>query len=75
MRAADGLREPELLARLRSPRVLLGVVAIALVWMLVDAQRPEAKARGAAVKAAQQVCANARRLAEERPAPADAKAD
>lgn len=69
MRAADGLREPELLAKFRAPRTLLAVVAVAIVWLLVDAQRPEAKARGAAVKAAQQVCASARKLAEQAPRP------
>ena len=69
VRAADGLREPELLAKLRSPRTLLAVVAVAIVWLLVDAQRPEAKARGAAVKAAQQGCASARTVAEQAPRP------
>ena len=75
MRAADGLREPELLAKLRSPRMLLAVVAAAIVWLLVDAQRPEAKVRGAAVKAAQQVCASARAIAVASGAGSTAKSD
>jgi hypothetical protein len=75
VRAADGLREPELLAKLRSPRTLLAVVAVAIVWLLVDAQRPEAKARGAAVTAAQQVCASARAIAGASVAGSTAKSD
>ena len=75
VRAADGLREPELLAKLRSPRTLLAVVAVAIVWLLVDAQRPEAKATGAAVKAAQQVCASARAIAGASGAKNTAKSD
>ncbi len=73
MRGVDGLREPELLARLRKPRLLLAAVAIALVWLLLDAQRPTSKAAGAGTAAAQRVCSTARALAAEAAAGRDAK--
>jgi hypothetical protein len=65
MQGVDGIREPELLARLRQPRTLLAAVALALVWLLVDAQRPSSKAAGAATAAAQQVSASARAVAKQ----------
>ena len=75
MQGVDGIREPELLARLRQPRTLVAAVALALVWLLIDAQRPTSKARGAAVKAAQQVCASARAIAGASGAKSTAKSD
>ena len=65
MQGVDGIREPELLARLRQPRLLVAAVALALVWLLIDAQRPTSKAAGAGNAAAQRVCATARALAME----------
>jgi hypothetical protein len=65
MQGVDGIREPELLARLRQPRTLVAAVALALVWLLIDAQRPSSKAGGAATAAAQQVCASARTIAKQ----------
>jgi len=73
MQGVDGIREPELLARLRQPRLLVAAVALAVVWLLLDAQRPSSKAAGAATAAAHQVCATARALAAEIAARRDAK--
>ena len=73
MQGVDGIREPELLARLRQPRLLVAAVALAVVWLLLDAQRPSSKAAGAATAAAQQVCASARTLAKQSAADRDTK--
>lgn len=70
MQGADGLREPELLARLRKPRVVVALLGAGLLWLLLDAQRPESKARGAAAAVARGVAAEARALAVGAAAPA-----